>query len=131
MKAGMSIPVDSAPAEPRLQIGGFGRVNNDLKAFAGSRWDEIAREQVVLCPGYLERVLAAPITFAQPLSADRVRYIEQVSSCAALASEINERIQLRLLTVLAGKSKTMERPCRRISTMCGPMAARSRAEKRA
>src|SRR5215467_14311879 len=78
MKARISIPVGAAAAEPRLRIGGFWRVNNDLKALGGSRRDEIAREQVVLCPGYLERVLAAPITFAQPLSADRVRYIEQV-----------------------------------------------------
>ena len=72
------MPVGAAAAEPRLQIGGFERVNNDLKAFAGSRGDEIARKQIVLRFTYLERVFATTIAFPQPLLAQRVRNIEHM-----------------------------------------------------
>ena len=92
----------------------------------------MAGEQVVLRFAHAEGVLAAGVARLEPLLADRVPGTpSRWSSWAALASVINERIQFRVFTVFAGKSRTTDRPCLRISTMCGPMAARSRAEYRA
>jgi hypothetical protein len=107
---------------------GSGRVNDDVEALAGSRRNEITREQIVLRFAYLEGVLAAGISLPQPLSADRVRNVEEMQLVGDGSLSNQRTIQRRLPTVFAGKSRTMDRPCRRISTMCGPMA--SRAEKR-
>ena len=105
-------------------------MNDDIEAFVRRRRDEIARELVVLGVADLERVLAAGIAFAKPLLADRVGNVEPMKSWSTWASVINERVQSRFFTVLAGKSSTTERPCRRISTTCGSIAARSRADRR-
>lgn len=53
-------------------------MNDDVEALAGSRRDEIAREQIVVRFAYLERVLATHIPFPKPLLADRVRNIKQM-----------------------------------------------------
>src|SRR5450631_62417 len=49
-----------------------------LKFLAGPRRDEIAREQVVVGFGCLERVLASRISLPKPLLADGVRNIKQM-----------------------------------------------------
>ena len=54
------------------------RVNNDVEALAGLRRYEITREEIVLLFAYLKRVLAAFISFTQPLLAYYVWNIEYV-----------------------------------------------------
>jgi hypothetical protein len=106
-------------------------VDHEVEALLRSWKDEVAGEQVVLRLADAEGVLAARVALLEPLLADRVGTSSRCSSWAAFASVITECIHARVFTVFAGKSRTTERPCLRISTRCGPMAARSRAEYRA
>src|SRR6202163_1963729 len=53
-------------------------VNDDVEALTGSRRDEIAREQVVVRFGHLERVNATRIPLPKPLLADGVGNIKQM-----------------------------------------------------
>src|ERR1700682_1507783 len=53
-------------------------VNDDVEALAGSRRDEMAREQVVVPFGDLERVNATRIPLPKPLLADGVGNIKQM-----------------------------------------------------
>src|SRR5215510_13542479 len=52
------------------------------------------------------------------------------SSCATWASAISERIQVRQRIFFSRKSRTTERSHLKMSTTCGPIAARSRADSR-
>ena len=54
------------------------RVNNDVETLAGLRRYEITREEIVLRFAYLKRVVAAFISFTQPLLAYYVWNIEYV-----------------------------------------------------
>jgi hypothetical protein len=53
-------------------------VNDNVEALAGSRRDEIAREQIVFRFAYLPRMLASRILLPKPLLADHVRNIEEM-----------------------------------------------------
>ncbi len=53
-------------------------MNDEVEALAGSRRDEIAREQIVVRFAYLERVLATLISFLKPPLADHVWNIKQM-----------------------------------------------------
>jgi hypothetical protein len=74
-----------------------GRVDDDVETLICGREDEVAHELIVHCFVNNVLMLAAVISFPQPLLTDGVR-----KSFATSASVINDRIQVRQRTVFAG-----------------------------
>src|SRR6516162_10249116 len=103
-------------------------VNDDVEAFAGFRRHEITCDQIVLFLAYLERMFATRISFPQPLLADRIGNVEY-AKLVGRAGFIDQRAHpVAIANSVCREIQNDGRPGRRMSIICGPMAARSRAE---
>jgi len=103
-------------------------VNDDVEAFAGFRRHEITCDQIVLFLAYLKRMFATRISFPEPLLADRIGNVEYVK-LVGRAGFIDQRAHpVAIANSVCREIQNDGRPGRRMSIICGPMAARSRAE---
>ena len=117
--------------EPAYPDGGSRSVGDNIEAFVGSGRNEIACEYFECLFTYFVRMFAVRVSLPKPMLTDCVRNIQDMKLVGDVSLSYQDRIQLRNITVFTGKSRTTERSCRRMSTMCGPIAARSRADRRA